>query len=158
MEAFHILLGIFILYILYKSIETLQNDTTKEMIKHIPCNNCNIWNHVDAKTKCQKTCQKDDPDYPYDFTGKWQTNIKKPQDSICECSRIGHLTQHYIGCPLGTKLDDNKPDCFIWNDNEAQSTCPQMCNQYLPNKNAVWTGNWKSTSAGSSASECKYYK
>lgn len=157
MELFHILLGILIFYVIYTNIEPLENENTKTLTTYLPCKNCKIWNHVDAKTKCEKTCQKDNPDKPSQFSGVWKTNRKNPQDSICECTRTGLYTKNYVGCPLGTTFEDKK-DCFIWNDNEATTECPKMCKTFLTNKDAKWTGNWKPTSASSSACECEYYE
>ena len=97
-----------------------------------------------------KLLSKIDQDNSLQFSGKWKTNKNKPQDSICNCIRIGNLKQNYVGCPLGS-------NCFIWNDSDAKNICPQICDKYLSKRNSEWTGNWKSTSAQSSACECKYY-
>lgn len=147
MELIYVLIFIVVLYIIYINIETLQN--TKNIKIDVPCKNCNIWNHIDAKTKCNSVCQKFDIDNPYTFTGKWEQKSDK-NDSNCECNRISKYNKDYVGCALGK-------NCFLWNNSDAKTICPKMCNQYLPNKNAEWTGNWKSTSINSSACECQYY-
>lgn len=144
----YILIFIAILYIVYKNIETLEN--TKQLTIDVPCKNCNIWNHLDAKTKCNTICQKANINKPYKFTGKWVNNANKSKDSICECSKLGEYNKHYVGCALGK-------NCFIWNHGEAKTLCPKTCNQYSLDKNVEWTGNWKSTSINSSACECEYY-
>jgi hypothetical protein len=143
----YFLIFIAILYIVYINIETLQN--SKIITIDVPCKNCNIWNHVDANTKCQSICQKTDIDKPYKFTGKWK-NDPKLKGSICECSKSAEYNKHYVGCALGK-------NCFIWNHSDAKTICPKMCNQYLLGKNAEWTSNWKSTSINSSSCECEYY-
>lgn len=148
MELIYIILLIFTFYFIYKNMETLQN--TKEIIIDVPCEHCNIWNHLDAKTKCNNACQKKDYVKLYNFTGKWRANDNKLQNSICQCKKIGELNKNYIGCPLGTS-------CFIWNHSDAKNKCPQICQKYLPNINTDWTGNWKSTSVDSSSCECQYY-
>ena len=145
---FYILIFIVILYIIYKNIETLEN--TKNLTVDVPCKNCNIWNHLDANTKCNSNCQKVDTNKPYKFTGKWSNLTDKHQDSICECSKIAEYNKHYVGCALGK-------NCFLWNHSDAKTICPKTCNQYLLGKNPEWTGNWKSTSIDSSACECQYY-
>lgn len=144
LPIFVFIIGILVLYFISKKpIEKY------EIVTDIPCNNCRIWNHVDAKTKCDRSCQKTDLDNPSMFSGKWKTNLNKLQDSVCNCVRNGEIKQNYIGCPIGT------PDCFIWNDSDAKTICPKICTEYS-SKNAQWTGNWKSTSMESSACECKY--
>lgn len=144
----YILILIVISYIVYKNIETLQN--TRQITLDVPCKNCNIWNHVDARTKCHNICQKADINKPYNFTGKWKNNPNKPQDSNCQCSKLAEHHKNYVGCAFGK-------NCFIWNNSDAKTICPKMCNQKLLNKNSKWTGNWKSTSINSSACECEYY-
>lgn len=148
MELIYFLIFILVLYIIYINVETLEN--TKILTVDVPCKNCNIWNHIDAKTKCNSNCKKINQDSSYKFTGNWKQNSDKSRDFICECSKLGKYNKSYVGCALGK-------DCFLWNNSDAKTTCPKMCNQYLLNKNAEWTGNWKSTSADSSACECEYY-
>jgi hypothetical protein len=143
----YILILIALFIIVYKNIETLQN--TKQITTDLPCKNCNIWNHVDANTKCQSICQKADINKPYEYTGKWK-NDPKLKDSFCQCSKIAEYNKDYVGCALGN-------NCFIWNHSDAKTICPKICNRYLIDKNSNWTGNWKSTSIDSSACECEYY-
>ena len=69
------ILVIFELNKIRKNIETLQN--TKNIKIDVPCKNCNIWNHIDAKTKYNSVCQKFDIDNPYTFTGKWEQKSDK---------------------------------------------------------------------------------
>lgn len=145
---FYFLIFILVLYI--SNVETLENTKTKLLTVEAPCKNCNIWNHRDAKTKCNSNCKKIDQDKPYKFTGEWEKNQNKLQDSTCKCSKVGNFNKHYVGCALGN-------NCFLWNNSDSKTICPKMCNQYLPNKKAEWTGNWKSTSIDSSACECQYY-
>ena len=148
---FYILILIAILYIIYINYpNNKQLPQYKRITIGAPCKNCNIWNHVDANTKCNVICQKADINKPYKFTGKWVNIDNKSQDSICQCSKLGKYNKDYVGCVLGK-------NCFIWNHQDAKTICPKMCNKYLLDKNAEWTGNWKSTSTDSSACECQYY-
>ena len=43
------------------------------------CTDCNVWNHVDVKTKCERLCKESNLNY----SGK-STKINK--DLHCECS------------------------------------------------------------------------
>jgi hypothetical protein len=148
MELIYFLIFIFVLYVIYRNVETLQN--TKMLTTDSPCKNCNIWNHLDAKTKCNNICKQINQDNSYNFSGKWINDSNNLKNSVCQCNKLAHYNKKYVGCALGK-------DCFLWNNSDAKSICPKMCNQYLLNKNAEWTGNWKSTSIDSSACECQYY-
>lgn len=62
---------LFILYILYISY--------KPKIKR--CLNCNVWNHRDAVSKCERVCKENNKT----FSGKWSLNKENPKESLCEC-------------------------------------------------------------------------
>jgi hypothetical protein len=151
MELIYFLIFIAILYIIYINYNNNKETSKSKIITiDVPCKNCNIWNHVDAKTKCSSICKKVDNNNPYTYTGTWKNNTNKLQDAVCKCSKLGKFNKNYLGCPLGQK-------CFIWNKSDAKINCPKLCKQYSLNKNAEWTGNWSSTSIDSSACECQYY-
>jgi hypothetical protein len=59
---------LYILYILYKP-------------KVKRCLNCNVWNHIDAVSKCKRLCKEDNKT----FSGKWTLNKNNPNESSCEC-------------------------------------------------------------------------
>jgi hypothetical protein len=147
---FILVIGIVILWFINKREE--MTNTTKYVKNLAICKDCRAWNHLDIRSKCNKTCKIRFPDKNTTFTGE---SVKLDKDLSCECSFIGAYQKEYIGCPIGTKLDDTS--CFIWNDKEAGNLCPAMCKKFLPDYNPKWTGNWKTTSAESSACECEYY-
>ena len=153
-----IVVGFFIWSILSKreKLETLENSQQKEQdVKNfIICKDCKAWNHRDASSKCEKQCKLQIPDRDTVFTGEWARLNDK--DISCECSFRGKHTKEYVGCPVGATLDDNK-SCFIWNDKDANELCQPICNKFLNNVHPKWTGNWKTTSAETSACECEYY-
>jgi hypothetical protein len=64
-----ILFIVYILYILYRS-------------KVRVCVDCNVWNHIDAKSKCKRICEENNKT----FSGKWSLNKKNPKESLCECN------------------------------------------------------------------------
>ena len=67
--VFTLLFFLYILYILYKQPKVKR------------CLDCNIWNHIDAISKCKRICKEDNKT----FSGKWSINKEKPKESLCEC-------------------------------------------------------------------------
>mgnify|MGYP000073347859 CR=1 FL=1 len=141
---------LFVFFFLSKR-EALEN--IKDVKNFVLCKDCKTWNHRDARSKCEKQCKLKFADQNPEFTGKW-TRLEG-SDISCECAFAGKFKKEYVGCPVGSKLD--KRSCFIWNDKDAKSVCPTMCNKFLTDVQPTWTGNWKSTSVDSSACECEYY-
>jgi hypothetical protein len=144
-----LLIILFFLFFTYKE----QFESIKDVINTKVCKSCKVWNHLDAKTKCNSTCKKNFPDKNISFTGKWS---RDGENVSCECSFPGKYKKEYIGCPVGTTIEQDE-SCFIWNDNDANKTCQKMCDRFLPNSKPKWTGLWRNTSADSSACECEYY-
>jgi hypothetical protein len=135
---------------LTKKTDTFEN--SENVISVQTCKNCKAWNNRDAQSHCNKACGLENPKNI--FTGIW---TKNGNDISCECNRKGTLQSEYVGCKLGDKLT-NKQDCFLLNNKEAKEKCQLIFNKYLvPGKVNKWTGNWKNTSANTSACECSYY-
>ena len=163
MQVEYILLAGIIIIILFLNFrENLQNTlqindkgtAQKDITNFVICKNCKSWNDRDAHSKCSRVCKTKYPDKNISFTGNW-SKVNDDNDISCECSFPGTLQKKYVGCPSGKSLDDKK--CFIWNKTEADNVCQTMCNKFLPDSYPKWTGNWKSTSAETSACECEYY-
>jgi len=151
-----LIVGIIIIILFLNFRENLQNTLPtkqKDVNNFAICKNCKSWNHRDAHSKCSRVCEIEYPDKNISFTGNWSK--VSDNDISCECSFQGTLQKKYVGCPTGKSLPDKK--CFIWNNTEADNICQTMCNKFLPNSYPKWTGNWKSTSAETSACECEYY-
>lgn len=136
-----------LLVLLYNSKELFTQEKTKDVLM-IGTVKGKIWNHLDAKTKCGASCKLLNPDKNIQFNGNW---LNHEDDATCECSYKGNYKKDYVGCSLSHK------NCFIWNDSEAKNECQNICNKYLPNVHSKWTGNWKNTSADTTACECEYY-
>lgn len=166
MQVEYILIAGIIIIILFLNFrENLQNTLQihdkgtaleqKDITNFVICKNCKSWNHRDAHSKCSRVCKIKYPDQNISFTGIWSKVNENNNDISCECSFPGTLRKKYVGCPSGKSLPDKK--CFIWNNTEADNVCQTMCNKFLPDSYPKWTGNWKSTSAETSACECEYY-
>ena len=151
---------------LTNSTRDVSNGTqTKRVENFAICKNCRVWNHLDAQSKCDRTCRLQFPDQKVSFTGNWGRvgdpdpnipyDLSKPSDVSCECVFPGKYKKEFIGCPIGSRLHNDS--CFIWNQEEAEKMCQPMCNKYLPKLYPKWTGNWKTTSAETSSCECEYY-
>ncbi len=140
----------FALYYIYKSREGLEN--TKTVTNLATCSDCTIWNSRDASAKCDKLCKINNPDKGVSYTGNWTTVGK---GASCECSFEGAYKKQFIGCPTSNSLGTS--DCFFWNNNDAKTNCQYVCDKFLPGKGSKWTGQWKNTSANTSACECEYY-
>lgn len=148
-----LIIGISVIILFMNFRENLEQVSPKQknINNLVICKNCKSWNHRDAYSKCTRTCKTQFPDKKISFTGNW-TKVNE-NDTSCECSFQGNFNKKYIGCPSKKSLKQ----CFIWNQEEANQICQPMCNKFLPNVNPKWTGNWKSTSAETSACECEYY-
>ena len=144
---------LFVLYYLFVPKETLQNTGTK-LVKQIAfCNDCKIYNHRDARSKCDKLCDISFPGNNAVYSGNW---FGKDKGAACECQYQGAYKKQFVGCPIGEDLPDNS-DCFLWNQSDANNKCQFVCNKYLAGKQSKWTGQWKNTSTSTSACECEYY-
>lgn len=128
---------------LYKSyLEPLTNlSDTKTITNIATCQNCKMYNHRDARSKCDGLCSSKYPKSTY--TGVW-TKIK--DGSSCECAYDGKLSTAFVDTP------------FLWNNTEAKSKCAGVCMNAFKGKSPNATGNWKNVSANGSACECTYYK
>jgi hypothetical protein len=111
-----------------------------------------MWNHRDARSKCDKLCALNFPGKNATFNGNW--SIKR-NGAQCGCSFEAKHQTAFVGCPSFKSLGSK--DCFMWNDSEAQENCQRMCDKFLLNKGSKWTGKWKNTSANTSACECSFY-
>jgi hypothetical protein len=149
-NTFLFLIVVLIFVFVLSKRENLEN--IKDVKNFVTCKDCKAWNHIDVRSKCQKQCKVKFADQNPEFTGEWN---RLDNDVSCECAFKGKFKKEYIGCPVGSKLNDKS--CFIWNEKDAKSSCPIMCKKFLPNFQPKWTGNWKSTSIDSSACECEYY-
>jgi len=150
-NMFLFLIVVFIFVFILSKREALEN--IKDVKNFVMCKDCKAWNHVDVRSKCEKQCKLKFPDQNPEFTGEWSRLDNS--DVSCECAFKGKFKKEYIGCPVGSQLNDKS--CFIWNQNEAKASCSTICNKFLPDVQPKWTGNWKSTSVDSSACECEYY-
>lgn len=147
---------LFVLYYIctciYNSkIDGLEN--TKVVKNFVHCDDCQIWNHRDARSKCEQLCNSNYPDKAVSYTGEYNANGKSGD---CECQFTGSYKKDFVGCPTAKSLKTNG-DCFFWNDTEAKSNCQHVCDKFLPGKQSTWTGNWKNTGVHTSACECQYY-
>lgn len=134
----------------------------KEKLENIPatrtvntvakCSKCKIWNSRDARSKCDALCKEKYPAKDIRYTGIWSS---EGAGASCECSFEGGYKKHFVGCPTASSL--GKSDCFVWNNSEAKASCPGMCTRFLPGKGSKWTGEWKNTSANTTACECEYH-
>lgn len=129
------------------------NNDTKRITRKYKCEGCYEWNNRDIKSKCDAICMKENPEK---YIRSTKNLIKGDNYVDCNCKYIGTLQKNYVGCPL-KEVGSYEKDCFIWNDNEAKNRCQSICDKYLHNKKAEWTGKWKNTSAETSACECAYY-
>jgi hypothetical protein len=147
-----ILIVILVIIFIYNNKETLSNTKTIKTLE--TCDNCVIYNHRDARSKCESACNVNLPGKEAAYTGVW-TEVGDGK-STCECKFEGQYKKAFVGCPSADSLNITG-DCFIWNDTEANSKCQFICNKYLPKKQSNWTGQWKNTSANTTACECEYY-
>lgn len=130
--------------------EALSN--TRVVVRKADCNNCKVWNNRDASAQCDKACAIHHPDKNARFGGAW----KKTENGVtCSCTFVGQHQKVFVGCGSAKSLGSK--DCFFWNNKEANQNCQMVCDKYLPNKHAKWTGKWKNTTASTSACECELY-
>uniref|UniRef100_A0A6C0H6L6 Uncharacterized protein n=1 Tax=viral metagenome TaxID=1070528 RepID=A0A6C0H6L6_9ZZZZ len=146
---------VIILFVVYffVSKETLENTKTKTVKQLATCTDCKIYNHRDARSKCDKLCDLTFPEKNAVYNGNWIGNEK---GATCECQYQGAYKKQFVGCPIGEELPGH-PDCFLWNQSDANNKCHFICNKYIPGKQSVWTSEWKNTSSSTSACECEYY-
>ena len=148
----YIILTLAVYFIFFVNMEGLESTPPTEKIKinSVVCKDCKLWNHLDARSKCDGLCKMENPDKDVHFTGNFN-------QSMCECSNKVKYNKKYIGCPTGKSLG-NDENCFLWNDTEAKEKCKGICDKFLPKDiQSKWTGNWKPTSIETSACECEYY-
>jgi hypothetical protein len=132
----------------------LTNNTKTQIVKGLAtCDDCTIYNHRDARSKCENLCVTNFPDKNAQYTGQWSSTNT---GAACECQYQGEYKKQFVGCAMGQKLSQ-EDDCFLWNNGEANHKCQFICNKYLPGKQSKWTGEWKNTSANTSACECELY-
>lgn len=129
---------------------------SKSIRQLVPCIDCKKFeNHIDTRSKCDKTCKYNFPNRNSQIIG-----VKKNNQGVqCECGYTSNKTKKFINCPKPSSIKDiTNSDCFIWNKTEAERVCPMLCKKYLPSENNIsWTGNYKNTSINTSACECEYY-
>lgn len=158
--VFTLVVLLLLLSFTFSSKETFE--PTKNITTIHNCKSCkSIWNHLDANSKCSMLCQVVLPDSNSTFNGYWKN--EKDGTTSCGCDHNGTITKHFVGCPTPSSLnyiknDGVKDDCFFFTKDDAEKSCPLMCDNYIPGYNSKWTGNWKNTSTHTSACECQYYK
>ena len=145
----YIILAIAIYLLFFYNIEGFSS-MEKDIKKFAVCENCKIWNHLDAKSQCNKVCKFENIDKKMNFTGELKKDGNK---TLCECVYKGKYKKEYIGCPTKKSLGET---CFIWNNTEAQTKCPTICNKFIGDS-AKWTGKWDKKNADVSVCECIYY-
>lgn len=145
----YIILVIAIYLLFFYKIEGFSS-MEKDIKKFAVCENCKIWNHLDAKSQCNKVCKFEKIDKKMNFTGELKKDGNK---TLCECVYKGKYKKEYVGCSTKKALGET---CFIWNNTEAQEKCPTICNKFIGDS-AKWSGKWDKKNADASVCECIYY-
>lgn len=149
-----IILALLLLFVFYPLKEHLANTekVDKLVTRFTGCKDCTIWNHRDARSKCDQLCKSKFTNKGASFTGNWTTPTES--GAVCECSYQGINQKYSVSCKKSDSIGTS--DCFIWNQQQADAQCPYMCNIYLPGKSSTWTGQWNNSSTHTSSCECEY--
>lgn len=112
-----------------------------------------LWNDSDAQRKCPQVCSG----LGAKWNGQWHTT-RQGEMSVCSCDKE-HSGQAGGGQSGGGQSGGGHSSAGraieagpLWNDSDAQNTCPNLCFSY----GLKWSGQWKTTVPGQqSVCDCR---